>query len=311
MNILVIGNGFDLAHGLPTKYTDFLKYCSNYNDIEEHVSDLTALNKEFLSFCNNNFWLQYFFCMKPNVNENDTWIDFENEIAEAIKKIEKYDIEIDDSKEIKSLRNNLFTEIYNKCSNVKCKDNTFDKYIYSQLRQFARAFEIYCLKVNKTIIVRPICTQRKEDIEKAKNKMESYGRQAYNASGYTGRQKEVEKYEKLRNEACNTYSSLYSGISPIDYLSMSKFDCVLSFNYTNTYERLYGNDKTKYCYIHGTAQENKDKTNIIFGIDDDLESGKESKDFRWIRFKKYYQRVIFKTGSEYKDWISDSQQAKS
>ncbi len=24
MNILVIGNGFDLAHGLPTKYGDFL-----------------------------------------------------------------------------------------------------------------------------------------------------------------------------------------------------------------------------------------------------------------------------------------------
>ena len=26
MNILVIGNGFDLAHGLPTKYADFLKF---------------------------------------------------------------------------------------------------------------------------------------------------------------------------------------------------------------------------------------------------------------------------------------------
>lgn len=26
MNILVIGNGFDLAHGLPTKYTDFLEF---------------------------------------------------------------------------------------------------------------------------------------------------------------------------------------------------------------------------------------------------------------------------------------------
>ena len=25
MNILVIGNGFDLAHRLPTKYTDFLE----------------------------------------------------------------------------------------------------------------------------------------------------------------------------------------------------------------------------------------------------------------------------------------------
>lgn len=31
MNILVIGNGFDLAHGLPTKYGDFLeKYISYY-----------------------------------------------------------------------------------------------------------------------------------------------------------------------------------------------------------------------------------------------------------------------------------------
>ena len=28
MNILVIGNGFDLAHELPTKYTDFLKFCT-------------------------------------------------------------------------------------------------------------------------------------------------------------------------------------------------------------------------------------------------------------------------------------------
>lgn len=26
MNILIIGNGFDLAHGLPTSYVDFLKF---------------------------------------------------------------------------------------------------------------------------------------------------------------------------------------------------------------------------------------------------------------------------------------------
>ena len=26
MNILIIGNGFDLAHGLPTTYKDFLDY---------------------------------------------------------------------------------------------------------------------------------------------------------------------------------------------------------------------------------------------------------------------------------------------
>ena len=30
MNILVIGNGFDLAHGLPTRYMDFLEFIEEY-----------------------------------------------------------------------------------------------------------------------------------------------------------------------------------------------------------------------------------------------------------------------------------------
>ena len=42
MNILVLGNGFDLAHGLPTKYSDFLEFAkvmqkkiSNNKTLEE------------------------------------------------------------------------------------------------------------------------------------------------------------------------------------------------------------------------------------------------------------------------------------
>ena len=30
MNILVIGNGFDLAHGLKTSYEDFLNFTQHY-----------------------------------------------------------------------------------------------------------------------------------------------------------------------------------------------------------------------------------------------------------------------------------------
>lgn len=29
-NILIIGNGFDLYHGLPTRYTDFLFFARNW-----------------------------------------------------------------------------------------------------------------------------------------------------------------------------------------------------------------------------------------------------------------------------------------
>ncbi|RKI77037.1 hypothetical protein D7V90_19715 [bacterium 1xD42-87] len=31
MNILVIGNGFDLAHGLPTTYKDFLRFTAEFD----------------------------------------------------------------------------------------------------------------------------------------------------------------------------------------------------------------------------------------------------------------------------------------
>ena len=35
MNILLIGNGFDLAHGLPTKYMDFLDFTKDYMECYE------------------------------------------------------------------------------------------------------------------------------------------------------------------------------------------------------------------------------------------------------------------------------------
>ena len=34
MNILVLGNGFDLAHGLPTKYADFLEFIKAFQQFQ-------------------------------------------------------------------------------------------------------------------------------------------------------------------------------------------------------------------------------------------------------------------------------------
>ena len=50
MNILIIGNGFDLAHRLPTSYTDFLKFfhsvekmpifCGTNKEYEERIAQI-------------------------------------------------------------------------------------------------------------------------------------------------------------------------------------------------------------------------------------------------------------------------------
>lgn len=41
MNILVIGNGFDLAHGLPTEYKDFLEFAKVIYQIVE-INDFNS-----------------------------------------------------------------------------------------------------------------------------------------------------------------------------------------------------------------------------------------------------------------------------
>lgn len=328
MNLLIIGNGFDLAHGLPTRYTDFLRYCSDYDE-ENPISVLNELNEEFISFVKDNVWLAYFLNSTSDRNNTRTWIDFEKEIAEVIRNIDLSNPTIEYAQYLNApseitleISPNGHSEIMERLISPFCTyDEETGKFVITknsitdldslinflncQLRNFTRAFEIYCLKINGTLISESIVSsERKQKMDEVKQQIESYGHLARNASGYIGRKDEEAKYEKLRNEASKSLSSLLSGIISIDYLSMSKFDYVLNFNYTNTYERLYGNETTKYCYIHGKAQEYKNKTNMIFGIDDDLPRGEESNNFKWIKFKKYYQRIILKTGSEYKDWLN-------
>ena len=328
MNLLIIGNGFDLAHGLPTRYTDFLIYCRDYDE-NNPISKSNELNEEFISFVKDNIWLKYFLNSTIDINSSKTWIDFEKQLAEVIRNIDLANLKIEQADylnapseitvEFSSNSNSKSIELFISpiCAydertrkfvitiNGITDTDSFIDFVYQQLKKFTRAFEIYCHKINETLIAEPVITsERNEKMEKAKFQMQSYNHQARNASGYTYRKDDVTRFEKLRDEANKSYTSLSSGVRAIDYLSMSTFDCVLSFNYTNTYERLYGSDKTKYCYIHGKAQENRNKTDIIFGIDDDLPRGEESNNFKWIRFKKYYQRIIYKTGSEYKDWIN-------
>jgi len=52
MNILIIGNGFDLAHGLPTKYTDFLEYVKEFQFCHNRTAD--PLLHEFDELVQNN-----------------------------------------------------------------------------------------------------------------------------------------------------------------------------------------------------------------------------------------------------------------
>ncbi len=115
MNILVIGNGFDLAHGLPTKYEDFLEFVKvvkqvikihdkesldsiEWGNINSQISKLikknmgnvrnNLLTQEPLwnELLNDNSWIEYF--LQCDMYQKENWIDFESEIGRVIKSID-------------------------------------------------------------------------------------------------------------------------------------------------------------------------------------------------------------------------------
>lgn len=100
--ILIIGNGFDLAHKLPTRYNDFLYFCCkrinknfNYNPDNLRVADSVnsifqnAYGNIFDDKIRNNSWISYFIRIYDENRIN--WIDFETEIKNVCINAAKYE----------------------------------------------------------------------------------------------------------------------------------------------------------------------------------------------------------------------------
>jgi len=358
MKILIIGNGFDLAHGLPTKYTDFLecsqKYLIHYDRPEfngvfgKYVED--ALNRcnlhdEFCEF-SENVWLKYLLDRYDNNRLlGDTWIDFEREVRNVVAELERaysagdsfgwvcsdsfpYDFFV-----------KKFNEVYTEKPLTEEKHAmAVSEFLFKELMEFTRAFEIYCLciidkhiyayandkalrelgieitEISQNLPI--LCSNKVSTQEELENEHNSRFppyrkytdnaiKQSYERSPMLRELKSsAEAALNAYDDAMKKYEELLVRYNASNLLHVnSNFNYVLSFNYTNTFETLYGSASTEFCYIHGKAQIQKGKTNMIFGIDETLQRGVDNKQFIFAKFKKYFQRIINKTGSEYKDWI--------
>ena len=82
MNILIIGNGFDLAHKLPTKYSDFLNEIQKDSKFQNYLQKNNKSIKKFNKLMNGKL-IKYL--LKNNAKHG--WIDFENEMRLIIDAI--------------------------------------------------------------------------------------------------------------------------------------------------------------------------------------------------------------------------------
>ncbi len=154
MNILVIGNGFDLQHNLPTKYSQFIDYCESFIRIGKEGKvplpgiDLDNCNKlstysadiyhEFMDLM-SNFWINHFISKKSI--RDDSWANFETEIENVVKDIYNDSLSAPSA----GFYNGLFsTETLVKYSlNIDLTYKTVFPFLCKELKRLNRAIEIY------------------------------------------------------------------------------------------------------------------------------------------------------------------------
>lgn len=279
LKILVLGNGFDLDHKLPTSYYNFLNFCNcvlcfdNY-DTCPYYEKLTDTQKDYLEkLKHNNNLLKLFSTLLEKNNllyyfnnhlhhSGTNWIDLEREIKNIVNQFKLFELDFIKSNKsnYKIDTNHRINKLLNDLNLHSLIDKTWDDItlnavhasLCSYLENFCLSLELYISTfINHTEI---------------------------------------------------------SGISP-DIVDFDA-DNVLIFNYSTTYERVYGGTRWKenINHIHGMAEDgNENKSNIVLGITSANDSEKEP---LYVEFEKYFQRITKHTGSEYKNWLDKKMQRK-
>lgn len=309
--ILLIGNGFDLAHGLPTSYSYFLDFCDKVEKIFTFQHRLTEMvyKRKFLDDWNidksiknkllewykksptnhdellielndnirDNIWINYFLEKRKQLGQN--WIDFESEISTVIQ---------------------VFECVREHVERRKLMVNTGIEYKTAEL---ARDFVDFAIKSDKEnlqsmysiltegLIDSNFITYLDAFIEKMNINLDKLIRAL-----------EIYISEFINKIEVSQKNDDIKDINP---------DCVLSFNYSNTYERIYGqSNKVEYDYIHGKADitNNVNTCNLVLGIDEYLEECDRDNKLEFLPFKKFYQRIFKSTDSSYMEWVDEIRQ---
>lgn len=330
MNILIIGNGFDLAHELPTKYTDFLEFCkmiSTLYDSEEltldqykivclDYSDLNIEIKkqlfnvfksrkahkdindngeiiytfttdypksdELYALIQENIWIEYF--GKCDMHGDENWIDFESEISEVIQ----------------SLDNDMhgLNQLYNIDDIVKDLSNNFLEEMYSDYIDAVQQINPVDNSFSGGITLKKIRDKLLIDLNKRIRAFEIYLTEYVEKIDCRCLSPDIQKIlpkEVMKLNGSPVYDGLY----------------ILSFNYTDTFQRLYIDKKYGYDYaeknidyIHGKANISNtiETNNMVLGIDEYLGKKERNRQIEFIAFKKFYQRIHKGTGCKYKEW---------
>lgn len=275
--ILILGNGFDIAMGRKTKYTDFVEFEQRL--FTEPDSDLRAFlnsKKIYIDQYDENVYLKFINENKDRLGEN--WSNLEIMISRLV----------DAMMYLKKHSNELFTYI-------GLDSYDFDDVVVDYSNYVAKYFIIQT--INEKIKQTEFNNNEKELlIEKLQNIF-------------------IEELDLLI-ELLEIYLSYLDYIdfdvqkievkpTALDAISDLSNSSVLNFNYTNTSGYLFGTSEEKTHFIHGRIDLDRQTNRIntmVFGIED--KENDVNSDL--IPYQKYYQRVVKETGNQFEEFFKSN-----
>ncbi|NNT71202.1 hypothetical protein HKT18_03135 [Flavobacterium sp. IMCC34852] len=282
--ILITGNGFDLYHGLPTKYGHFMTIMETIENISiekdlnfdelfgeefkrQFIDDYQILKKHYktdnllftikdignIKSVLSNDWYKLF----KKINTLDTWIDFEQETADVLEQISLI-FELSEHSQHKSSFSLRDTDVYERFE-------TFNFW----------TFNSYYIRLNSDFF----------DHRKNRIKEKKILELMFNS---------FSEFTSIFNKYLSIIvSKFYENYCGEIYFPKDSIDKIFSFNYTPSMELLY--KKEGVIYIHGKISLKEDDQNIILGVDELPEKLKEN---RMFDFLKNYQKIIKKSNVE-------------
>lgn len=325
MNILIVGNGFDLSHYLPTKYDHFMVamnaiekwdetrgnmtfddvFCSLYEQeayffkYTKSIYDTTQIVlisddiRKIKIRLENNIWYKYF---KFYRSRTETWIDLEKKIEEGLECCSNFFELIGNKINENSKISYMYKELSQRSDSGSVKLHSRDIHILSLLR-------ILCIK--RLVSSEPIFQWADIDFPKGLYTLQSSDRRIIN-NDFMSENGGYMTYDY--NKAINhLYENLEDFIFLFNFYLISfvnslnsnennfkKLECnpdyVYSFNYSKTIERLY-RGLSSINYLHGKSDEEESK--LVLGISD--LNASFLKKYKAYGFTKYHQKLLKKT----------------
>lgn len=317
--LMVLGNGFDLFHKLPTRYDNFLhvldflkeyytdemttigsifgdsrlqsqdKFIAESYEKYKKAYDKVAIDSDRIidlaQKASSNIWFAY---LSKSLDEEIGWIDFEKEIARVIRKFDIF-FDCDD----------VDFDFY-----IKTDHTEEYRYILSQFNFFYETNKNYLdLPSNFAYAGEPPKRVKEEYIIESPKGSKNYLINKKKIVGILNKElRELSVMLKayLQIFVENAVEALVSIEDVfVKHNIFSDIWYTFTFNYTRTLEKAYP-DYNYICHIHNDLE-----NEIVLGINNDNKDELPDLDTTFIEFKKYHQRILYGIDHMYQKKVTD------